>query len=209
MSVPDRSIDPRMLSAAKEVFLRAGFEKASLAEICREAGVTTGALYKRYKGKEELFCALVSDTLRDMNKYTAEIEKADLSKCTDQELYDGFSMTPESILQWMRILYEHRDGFTLLIRCAAGTRYGNFHHDWAARMNVLDYKYYREAFRRGMTDKELTQQEMHIFTSALWTLYYEPFYHDFTWEQIIQHTEYMHSFIDWHRLLGMKAPGAG
>ena len=47
MSVPDRSIDPRLLSAAKKVFLDKGFEMASLAEICRTAGVTTGALYKR------------------------------------------------------------------------------------------------------------------------------------------------------------------
>ena len=59
MSVPDKSIDPRLLCAAKNVFLKKGFEMASLAEICQEAGVTTGALYKRYSGKEELFAEVV------------------------------------------------------------------------------------------------------------------------------------------------------
>mgnify|MGYP000013623508 CR=1 FL=1 len=57
MSVADRSIDPRILDSARTEFLTSGFEKASLKTICEGAGVTTGALYKRYKGKEDLFCA--------------------------------------------------------------------------------------------------------------------------------------------------------
>ena len=47
MSKPDRSIDPRILESAKEEFLDKGFLGASLNNICRKAGVTTGALYKR------------------------------------------------------------------------------------------------------------------------------------------------------------------
>ena len=54
MAVADRSIDPRILESARTEFLASGFEKASLKTICEGAGVTTGALYKRYKGKEEL-----------------------------------------------------------------------------------------------------------------------------------------------------------
>ena len=38
MSAPDRSIDPRLLKAAKEVFLEKGFEMAQLSEICEKAG---------------------------------------------------------------------------------------------------------------------------------------------------------------------------
>ncbi|MDO5132270.1 MAG: TetR/AcrR family transcriptional regulator [Eubacteriales bacterium] len=206
MSVPDRSIDPRLSSAAKKEFLEKGYELSSLAEICRAAGVTTGALYKRYEGKEALFSALVSDTIRDIEEQVAVIESTDLSKYTDRELYESLSMTPESIMQWMKILYEHKDGFTLLVRCSSGTRYRNFHHDWADKMNVLDYKYYMETRRRGMTDRELTMEEMHILTSAVWALYYEPFYHDFSWEQIERHAELMHAFINWPKALGLKKP---
>ena len=53
MSKPDKSIDPRILKSAKEEFLSHGYEKASLKTICANAKVTTGALYKRYKSKEE------------------------------------------------------------------------------------------------------------------------------------------------------------
>ena len=50
MAVPDHSIDPRIFESARKEFLENGFEKASLKAICEGAGVTTGALYKRYKG---------------------------------------------------------------------------------------------------------------------------------------------------------------
>ena len=59
MSVPDRSIDPRLLASAEAEFLNKGFVKSDLKTICENAGITTGAVYKRYKGKEDLFCALV------------------------------------------------------------------------------------------------------------------------------------------------------
>ena len=62
MAVPDVSIDPRLLESAKRHFLEDGFEKASLRTICEDAGITTGALYKRYSGKDELFTAVVRET---------------------------------------------------------------------------------------------------------------------------------------------------
>ena len=55
MARPDTSIDPRIMDSAREEFLALGFERASLKSICQRAGVTTGALYKRYAGKAA-FC---------------------------------------------------------------------------------------------------------------------------------------------------------
>ena len=52
MARPDTSIDPRIMDSAREEFRTLGFEQASLKSICQRAGVTTGALYKRYAGKE-------------------------------------------------------------------------------------------------------------------------------------------------------------
>ncbi len=206
MSVPDRSIDPRLLAAAKEEFLKKGYEKASLAAICKAAGVTTGALYKRYEGKEDLFSALVSETVREMEEYVFGIEKTDLTSCTDQELYDSFSLFPEANRRWLKFLYDRREGFTLLIRCAAGSRYENFHQDWTGKMNVLDYKFYQEARRRKLVTKEVSAEELHVLTYGVWALYYEPFFLGFTWEQMERHAETINRFVDWHSALGMKKP---
>ena len=47
MSVRDTSIDPRLLESARKEFMERGFLKAELKTICDNAGVTTGAVYKR------------------------------------------------------------------------------------------------------------------------------------------------------------------
>lgn len=44
----------RLLAAAVAVFTERGFEKAGVAAVARRAGVTTGAIYSRWSGKQEL-----------------------------------------------------------------------------------------------------------------------------------------------------------
>ena len=206
MSVPDKSINPRLLSAAMEEFLDKGYENASLNDICRKAGVTTGALYKRYKGKEDLFGTLVAGVISDMEKYITSIPEGFLKSFTDRELYDSLSMPAEMNLEWFRLLYEQKEAFTLLVKCSSGTRYADFHREWAERMNEADYMNYLEARKRGMTDKVMTKEEMYVLTTAVWTLFYEPFVRDFTWEQFEEHAQYLHDFINWHKVLGIKEP---
>jgi AcrR family transcriptional regulator len=48
------SLTERLLAAAVDVFTAKGFEKAGVAAIARQAGVTTGAIYSRWTGKHEM-----------------------------------------------------------------------------------------------------------------------------------------------------------
>lgn len=50
----------RIYASAKKEFLEKGFQGASLRNIVKSAGVTTGAFYGYYDSKEKLFDALVS-----------------------------------------------------------------------------------------------------------------------------------------------------
>ena len=86
MAVADRSIDPRILDSARTEFLASGFEKASLKTICEGAGVTTGALYKRYKGKEDLFSAVVEQTVPDLYEVAHARGDKDPTAMSNQEL---------------------------------------------------------------------------------------------------------------------------
>ena len=75
---------------------------------------------------------------REMEDFASRLEASDISHLTDQELYDSLCMTPETIIEWMKILYGHREAVTLLVRCSGGTRFENFHHDWAERREARD-----------------------------------------------------------------------
>ena len=62
----------RINEAAKKEFLEKGFQGASLRNIVKDAGVTTGAFYGYYNSKEELFEALVEDKYQHiMNMYVS------------------------------------------------------------------------------------------------------------------------------------------
>lgn len=54
-----------ILDAAARVFARRGFGQATVADIAAEAGISMGALYHHFTGKEELFKAIAEQHIRD------------------------------------------------------------------------------------------------------------------------------------------------
>lgn len=67
MASRDHSLDDGIVQAARAEFLSCGFQKASLHKIAENAGVTTGAIYTRYRNKDALFVSLLQDFLGKMN----------------------------------------------------------------------------------------------------------------------------------------------
>ena len=55
----DTSTRERLLTAAVEVFVEQGYEGARLQDIARAAGLTTGAIYANFRGKDELLFAAI------------------------------------------------------------------------------------------------------------------------------------------------------
>ena len=201
MAVADRSIDPRILESARAEFLASGFEKASLKTICEGAGVTTGALYKRYKGKEDLFSAVVEQTVSDLYEVAHARGDKDPAVMSDQELIKAWDMDGADMMWWFRFLYDRRDDFYLLLACSQGTRYANFPHDWVELLTKATSAYLAEAQRRGLCRNDVEPAELHILLSAFWTTIYEPFIHHFTWEQIEAHCRIVCGLFNWHGAL--------
>ncbi|MEE1766426.1 TetR/AcrR family transcriptional regulator [Streptomyces sp. SP18BB07] len=51
----------RIIRAARDLFLAQGYDKTSLAQIAKEARVSTGTLFKRYPSKAALFAAVTAE----------------------------------------------------------------------------------------------------------------------------------------------------
>lgn len=58
-ALPDAPTRDRLLAAAVEVFVEQGYEGARLQDIARAAGLTTGAVYANFRGKDELLFAAI------------------------------------------------------------------------------------------------------------------------------------------------------
>jgi AcrR family transcriptional regulator len=69
MSMQQRSEETqaRIMGAAIRLFSKQGYNKASVDEICAEAGISKGAFYHHYKSKQELFLALLDSWLRTID----------------------------------------------------------------------------------------------------------------------------------------------
>jgi AcrR family transcriptional regulator len=96
----------RLLEAARRVFARRGFHGASLDEIAREAGATTGAIYSNFAGKEDLFLALFEEHVASQNRKYREIFSR------GQTLEDRSRGGADD---WMAFLHDEPDSFPLMI----------------------------------------------------------------------------------------------
>jgi AcrR family transcriptional regulator len=62
----------RILRTAEQCFIRLGYERAGVAEICRSAGISKGALYHHFATKQAIFVELFETY---MNGLITEMEK--------------------------------------------------------------------------------------------------------------------------------------
>lgn len=75
MAIKDHSLDDKIIKAAKEEFLEKGFQKTSLHKIAEQAGITTGALYTRYKNKDALFASLTEEAINGMKLHAEPLKE--------------------------------------------------------------------------------------------------------------------------------------
>ena len=204
MAIPDRSIDPRLLASAQEEFMKHGYLKAELKTICDNAEITTGAVYKRYKGKEDLFNAVVEDIATELNNFVESRSDLDFSVLSDDEIYDSWVMSYEAMMPLFKLLYNNRETVSLLIDKAAGTRYENFNHEYVTKMSYAYEQFYAEAYKRGLAHAEVTREEFHVLISSFWTCVCEPIIHDMSWEQIEEHCRIVCRFFNWKEVIKLR-----
>ncbi|HHV12296.1 MAG TPA: TetR/AcrR family transcriptional regulator [Clostridiales bacterium] len=202
MSLPDSNIDPKILESAKEEFLQKGFANASLREICQKAGVTTGALYKRFSGKEELFAAVLEPTIRDINALVEAVEKNNYEHLEREEMQLVWDMSEETHKRWIEFLYARFDGFKLLLCCSGGSAYSTFLNDFVAENSKHTMDFIEKAFSHGLTENQVDEDELHILLTAYWSTLFETVIHDFPKEKALHHCTIITKFFNWQAVLG-------
>ena len=99
--------------------------KASLRNICKEAGVTTGALYFFFKDKEDLFAALVEEPLKQLYLTMEEHYAAEMRSETQVVRLEQNDDDLETSREIIRQMYANRDAFLLLLTKSQGSRFEN------------------------------------------------------------------------------------
>ena len=202
MANPDKSIDPRILQSAREEFISKPYEQVSLRDICSKAGVTTGAFYNRYKGKEELFDSLVEPTLAQIKTMTEKTESVSYTRLNEDDLRKIWDMTPETQANIINMFYDNYDGLRLLLCHSSGTKYESFLHDFVTEVTGRSFQFIQEAYRRGMTSSVIDEEELHMLLTAYYSTMFEPIIHGLPREKALQHSEVVAKLFNWTAVLG-------
>ncbi len=205
MSDKESTLD-KILNSAKQEFMEKGFMNASLRNIVKNAGVTTGAFYRYYDSKEALFSALVGEQADDIlalfNNTIDDFEKLPGNEQTEQMI----NMSDACVAVMLDYIYAHYDSFKLLLMRAEGTSYENFIHQLAVRETESTYKYIQTLTEMGYKLEPLNKNLVHMISSSLFTGIFEVVIHDMPKEEA---KEYISQFLrfrtaGWSELLNIQ-----
>lgn len=194
----------KILEAGKQEFLSKGFLAASLRNIVKEAGVTTGAFYGCFSSKQALFAALVEPHAAAVmwRFMKAQCEFAELPENCQPEHVGRES---SDCMMWMvDYIYQHFDAFKLLICHAKGTAYEHFVHNMVEIEVEAAYRYLDVLRRLEHPVPELDPQLGHIIASGLFNGIFEIVVHDMPHERARRNVRQLQEFYlaGWHKMMG-------
>ena len=132
----------QILLAAKAEFLEKGFQYASLRNIVKTAGVTTGALYGYYDSKEALFDALVRESYEYAMGRFQEALSTFAALPIERQPESLGQVSGDCMQEMLLYMHEHRDTFHLLLLHSDGTRYATMVDELVAREVDATHRYY-------------------------------------------------------------------
>lgn len=184
----------KIQQAAIEEFLEKGFLEASLRQIVKHAGVTTGAFYGYFSSKQALFASIVEPhAARMMSKYVdAHIS---FSAIPEEKQPEHMGVESGSYIHWLvNYICENRNPVKLLICRAEGTGYENFVHSMVEIEVESTFKYMETLRRLGKDIPELDQSLCHIIASGMLGGIFEIVIHDIPREQAMRDVEQLREF---------------
>ena len=175
-------------------FSEKGFLGASLRQIVKNAGVTTGAFYGYFSSKEALFASIVEPHAAAlMGRFMkAQTGFAELPE-EEQPLHMGEASG--DYVNWMvDYICDHREPVKLLLCRAEGTSYEHFIHNMVEIEVEYTLKYMDVLRRSGRKVPELKKSLCHIIASGMFSGLFEIAVHDMPREQALRDITQFRSF---------------
>ena len=194
----------KIQQAALAEFLDKGFLGASLRQIVKNAGVTTGAFYGYFSSKEALFNAIVEPHAAALMGRFMEAQTT-FAELPEQEQPEHMGLESGRCVDWMvDYICAHREPVKLLLCCAEGTSYEHFVHNMV-EVEVEYTQRYMEVLRRlGRDIPVLDKSLCHIIASGMFNGIFEIVVHDMPRDQAMRDVDQLRAFYTagWSKLMG-------
>ena len=194
----------KIQQAALAEFLDKGFLSASLRQIVKNAGVTTGAFYGYFSSKEALFNAIVEPHAAALMGRFMEAQTT-FAELPEKEQPEHMGLESGRCVDWMvDYICAHREPVKLLLCCAEGTSYEHFVHNMV-EVEVEYTQRYMEVLRRlGRDIPVLDKSLCHIIASGMFNGIFEIVVHDMPRDQAMRDVDQLRAFYTagWSKLMG-------
>ena len=156
----------RILTCAKEEFLEKGYTEASLRTIAAKAKTSTNSIYVRFGDKEGLFEAIVAPALnRILDRFT-EVQERFHSFDPERQREEVNQYSFREMEHLIDDIYENFDEFYLLLDASHGTRYEHLIDELTSIEVEYTYRYMEAVGCPGTGSREITEEFLHIVTTA-------------------------------------------
>jgi AcrR family transcriptional regulator len=191
----------RVMTAARDEFMKYGFEKASMRRVGERCGLTAAGLYRHCRDKEDLFDQLVTPALERLNTWM----DTHLGKYLDAVQKERNFQWQDSWIDMMReVVYPSVDDYYLLLVCSSGTKYESFLHDLTQTAQDQMLRFLPILRKKGLAIREISPTELHLLFSAYVTALFEPVIHRYPPVEAMRCLETVEAFFmpGWKSLFG-------
>jgi len=194
----------KIQEAALAEFLKKGFLGASLRQIVKNAGVTTGAFYGYFSSKEALFTAIVEPHASMLMSRFMEAQTT-FADLPEEEQPKHMGVESRDHVAWMvGYICQHREPVKLLLCCAEGTSYEHFVHNMVEAEVEYTQRYMEVLRRLGRDIPVLDKSLCHIIASGMFNGIFEIVVHDMPRDQAMRDVDQLRDFYTagWLKLMG-------
>lgn len=206
MSTKVEDTEKNILNTARKHFLKDGFSGASLRNIVKDAGLTTGAFYKYYPTKEALFDALTDPYIEHIYQIYDHVVE-DFEKLSAKEQTSNMSDTSgDGMDQMIDYIYEHYDNFRLLLKCGDSGKFETFIHNMVDREMSSSLEYVKKMKEDGIEIPIVGESLMHMIYTGFFSSTFQIIEHDIDKETAKRNVHKLREFNTggWERLWNVK-----
>jgi len=196
----------KILESAEKEFLEKGFVNASLRTIAANAGLTTGAMYRHFKDKDALFCALVDDAVSFTTQTVMMADSShhmDLENPVSEKHFEEEAKQTNGLLNF---IFDNFDTFTLLLTKSAGSTHEHFQEEICELYTKNCSQTFNWMYKNKISAKKIDKMTVHFFASTVINAFVEIITHKMTKKAAFQYIENIEEFTRYGMLHMMGIP---
>jgi AcrR family transcriptional regulator len=161
----DPSARNRLLTAAREVFLEHGLDRAKVEDITQAAGLSKGAFYLHFKTKEEAFKEILGGALAEVGAIMEDLEATRLKDADagPERVIESWLVADMTIFE---CLWKHRAIMRLVLDGGGSPDYQHLIEVFAEGAEQLVERLIRISIERGYYREDIDSKQAAAFVAG-------------------------------------------